>query len=168
MHAGKIEVASMRGKGTIFTIRLPALAAPGRALPARGKAARAAPASQQRVLVVDDNIDSATSLATLLDLSGNETRMAHDGVEAIAAAERFRPEVVLLDIGLPGRDGYDVARHIRAQPWGKSALLVAITGWGQDEDRRRSEEAGFDAHLVKPIDPVVLEQLLVARERPAA
>jgi two-component system CheB/CheR fusion protein len=168
MHTGKIEVASVRGQGTTFTIRLPTLSAPGRALPARGREARAAPAGRQRVLVVDDNIDSATSLATLLNLSGNETRMAHDGVEAIAAAERFRPEVVLLDIGLPGRNGYDVARHIRAQGWGKSALLVAITGWGQDEDRRRSEEAGFDAHLVKPIDPVMLEQLLVARERPAA
>jgi CheY-like chemotaxis protein len=120
------------------------------------------------VLIVDDNEDSALSLATLLDLSGNETRVAHDGLQAIAVADSTRPDVVLLDIGLPRRSGYEVARHIRAQPWSKSALLIAITGWGQDDDRRRSEEAGFDAHLVKPIDPVALERLLLNRERPAA
>jgi signal transduction histidine kinase/integral membrane sensor domain MASE1 len=168
MHAGKIEVRSVRGQGTTFIIRLPVLSAPARAQRRRVVEPRAPGTSRQRVLIVDDNEDSALSLATLLDLSGNETRIAHDGLQAIAMADSTRPDVVLLDIGLPGRSGYEVARHIRAQPWGKSALLIAITGWGQDDDRRRSEEAGFDAHLVKPIDPVALERLLLNRERPAA
>jgi signal transduction histidine kinase/ActR/RegA family two-component response regulator len=168
MHAGKIEVRSVRGQGTTFIIRLPVLSAPARVQPPRAVEPHAPGTSRQRVLIVDDNEDSALSLATLLDLSGNETRVAHDGLQAIGAADSTRPDVVLLDIGLPRRSGYEVARHIRAQPWGKSALLIAITGWGQDDDRRRSEEAGFDAHLVKPIDPVALERLLLNRERPAA
>jgi CheY-like chemotaxis protein len=169
MHSGKIEVHSIRGQGTTFTMRLPTLSAPARTQQ-RGRALEARPQAKgrQRVLVVDDNEDSALSLSTLLQLSGNETRVAHDGFEAIAVADRTHPDVVLLDIGLPGRSGYEVAQHIRAQSWGRSALLIAITGWGQDDDRRRSEEAGFDAHLVKPIDPLALEQLLLNRERPAA
>ena len=101
-------------------------------------------------------------------MAGHETRTAHDGNEAIAAAAGFRPEVIVLDIGLPGRNGHDVARHIRAEPWGKNTLLVAVTGWGQEEDRRRSDEAGFDAHLVKPVDPIALESLLARRQRSAA
>ncbi len=169
MHAGSIEVRSVRGQGTCVTIRLPVRAAPVQPSRAVGVEKRAAGgAGRRRVLVVDDNDDAALSLSTLLGLSGYETHLAHDGSAAIVQADRLKPEVVLLDIGLPGRSGYEVAEHIRTQPWGRSALLVAITGWGQEEDRRRSESAGFDAHLVKPIDPAALEHLLAARERPAA
>jgi len=117
-------------------------------------------ADKTRILVVDDNVDSVESLALLLTLAGNETQAAYDGHEAIAAAETFRPDVILLDIGLPELSGYDVARRIREQPWGQSIVLVALTGWGQEEDRRRSREAGFNHHLTKPVDPVALKKLL--------
>jgi CheY-like chemotaxis protein len=106
----------------------------------------------RRILVVDDNRDSADSLARLLELMGHQTTIAYDGPSAVASAEEFRPEVMLLDVGLPGLDGYEVARRIRAQPWGKDITLIAATGWGQPEDRRRSREAGFDHHMVKPVD----------------
>ena len=110
--------------------------------------------------MVDDNRDSADSLGMLLRLKGNDIRTAHDGLEAVAAADTFRPELVLLDIGLPKLNGYDAARRIRQQPWGAAVVLVALTGWGQEEDRRRSHEAGFDFHVVKPVDLAALEQLL--------
>ena len=110
--------------------------------------------------MVDDNRDAAVSLATLLGVMGNETRTAHDGLEALAVGAAFRPDVVLLDIGMPRLNGYDTARRIRQGPWGRSAVLVALTGWGQDEDRRRSLEAGFDHHLVKPVDLSALQELL--------
>ena len=114
------------------------------------------------MLIVDDNEDGAESLAMLLQLGGHETHKAHDGVEAIEAAERLRPDVVLLDIGLPGMNGYEACRRIRKEPWGKDMLLVALTGWGQEEDRHRSGEAGFDAHMVKPVDHDVLLRLLAS------
>ena len=98
----------------------------------------------------------------LLQLSGHETHVAHDGVEAIEAAERLRPDAVLLDIGLPGLNGYEVCRRIREQPWGKDLMLVALTGWGQEEDRQRSQEAGFDTHMVKPVDHDALLKLLAS------
>ena len=110
--------------------------------------------------MVDDNKDSADSLAMLLRLKGNDIRTAYDGLEAVEVAEMFHPEVVLLDIGLPKLNGYDVARRIRQQPWGHSATLIALTGWGKDEDRRLSQEAGFNFHLVKPVDLAALENLL--------
>ena len=96
----------------------------------------------------------------LLKLTGHETHTAHDGLEAVEAAATFRPDVVLLDIGLPKLNGYEAARRIREQPWGKDMVLVALTGWGQEEDRQRSREAGFDAHMVKPVDPAALTKLL--------
>jgi CheY-like chemotaxis protein len=110
--------------------------------------------------VVDDNKDVANSLAMLLRLKGNDIRTAHDGVEALAVADIFHPEIVLLDIGLPKLNGYDVARRIRQQPWGQDVLLIALTGWGNDEDRRLSQEAGFNFHIVKPVDLAALEELL--------
>ena len=120
--------------------------------------------------MVDDNRDAAESLAELLQISGHETRLAYDGVEAVEAAAAFRPDVVLLDIGLPKLNGYDAARRIREQPWGKTMVLVALTGWGQEEDRQKSSEAGFDGHLVKPVDHDALMKLLAdlpaAQERP--
>jgi CheY-like chemotaxis protein len=102
------------------------------------------------VLVVDDNVDSAVSLATLLRLSGHEALLAHDGVSALEAAEKHRPDAVLLDIGLPQMTGYEVCRHLRERPWGKDLVVIAVTGWGQGDEPQKWHEVGFDAHLVKP------------------
>jgi CheY-like chemotaxis protein len=113
-----------------------------------------------RILVVDDNHDSALSLAMLLSIMGHDTRTAHDGESAVAAAESFLPEVVLLDIGLPKLNGYEVAQRIRGSSWGTSMFLIAVTGWGQDEDRQRSSEVGLNVHMVKPVEPAALEKLL--------
>ena len=117
---------------------------------------------QRRILIVDDNHDSADSLAMLMEITGNKTYLAHDGVEAVKAVEKYRPEVVLLDIGLPQLDGYEVCRRVREQAWGKDIVVIALTGWGQDDDRRKSEEAGFNGHLVKPVDYDKLLDLLAS------
>ena len=106
----------------------------------------------RRILVVDDDVDSATSLTLLLELKGLETAMAHDGLEALSALEAFQPDAVLLDLSLPEIDGHEVARRMRALPGGDKLLLLALTGWTQEEDRARSREAGFDDHLLKPVD----------------
>jgi CheY-like chemotaxis protein len=111
-------------------------------------------------LVVDDNQDGADSLAMLLRIMGNDTRTAYDGQEGVHVAGEFRPDVVLLDIDLPKLNGYEACRRIREQPWGNRAFLIAVTGWGQQEDRRRSSEAGFDLHMVKPVDPQKLMKML--------
>ena len=113
-----------------------------------------------RVLVVDDNHDAADTLAMLLEMMGHDVKTANDGLEAIKVAKSELPQVVLLDIGMPGMNGYDVARKLREQPETRGVVLVAMTGWGQDEDRARSKEAGFDHHLVKPVEPSVLSTLL--------
>ena len=118
------------------------------------------PAVSRRVLVVDDNEDSAESLTLLLRLQGHLVESAHDGRHALETAERFHPDVVLLDIGMPGMNGYEVCREIRKQPWGSEMLLIAQTGWGQDQDRQRTKDAGFDGHLTKPIDHARLETIL--------
>ena len=118
------------------------------------------PAVSRRILVVDDNEDSAESLSVLLRLQGHVVESAHDGRHALEAAERFRPDVILLDIGMPGMNGYDVCREIRKQPWGARMLLLAQTGWGQDQDRQRTKDAGFNGHLTKPIDFDRLEEIL--------
>jgi CheY-like chemotaxis protein len=115
---------------------------------------------KRRILVVDDNRDAAESTAMMLRMTGHETEIAYDGLEAVQAAAAFRPDIVLLDIGLPKMNGYEVARHIRKQPWGKGMALIALTGWGQEEDKRRALEAGFDHHLTKPVEAVALEKLL--------
>ena len=121
----------------------------------------AATAKPLRILIVDDNEDAADMLAMLLQFSGHETHLARDGEEAVAATTKLQPDVVLLDIGLPRLNGYEAARQIREQHEQPGRpLLVAVTGWGQDEDRRRTEEAGFDAHLVKPVDEAALGKLL--------
>jgi CheY-like chemotaxis protein len=124
-------------------------------------ASQAKPTSQRfRILVVDDNHDSALSLAMMLSIMGHDTRTAHDGESAVATAESFLPEVVLLDIGLPKLNGYEVAQRIRETAWGKSMFLIAVTGWGQEEDRQRSSEVGLNVHMVKPVEPAALERLL--------
>jgi CheY-like chemotaxis protein len=114
----------------------------------------------RRILVVDDNKDAAFTLSMLLKATGNETILAYDGLEALAAAEQFRPEMILLDLGLPKLNGCEVARRIRAEPWGQSITLVASTGWGQEDDQQKTREAGFDHHLVKPVRYDDLEKLL--------
>jgi CheY-like chemotaxis protein len=117
---------------------------------------------------VDDNVDSANSLAMLLGEIGNEIRTANDGLAALEAAGEFRPDVMLLDIGMPKLNGYEVARRVRAEPWGGKVFLVALTGWGQDDDRCKSAEAGFDHHLVKPVRLATLEELLATFESQTA
>jgi CheY-like chemotaxis protein/two-component sensor histidine kinase len=161
MHGGTVEALSEgQGKGTEFVVRLPAILGTQTQQPATAKDETQPSGPRCRILVVDDNRDSADSLAILLDLMGNEVATAYDGLEAIAVAESFRPDTILLDIGLPRLNGYETARRIREQPWSKGVVLIALTGWGQEEDRRRSREAGFDQHLVKPIDPAMLRALL--------
>jgi CheY-like chemotaxis protein len=119
---------------------------------------------KRRILVVDDNETAANVLAMLLKALGNEVRTAFDGLTAIDLAEQFRPDIVLLDIGMPKLNGYETARRIRQQPWGKDMVLAALTGWGQEEDKRRTREAGFDHHFVKPVEPDVLQKLLAEHE----
>jgi signal transduction histidine kinase len=165
MHGGTVEARSAGpGQGSEFVVRLPVgeRLLPAAAPPSPSAGERAEPPPPRRILVVDDHEDSATSLAMLLERAGNQVRTANDGLAAVAAAESFQPDVVLLDIGLPLLDGYDVARTIREQPWGKAILLVAVTGWGREEHRRRAEEAGFDAHLIKPLQRGAVEKLIAA------
>jgi PAS domain S-box-containing protein len=160
MHGGSVEVNSDGHRmGSDFIIRLPVVLSvvqPQTADVPTGVSGR------RRVLVVDDNRDAATSLAIMLRLMGNESNTAHDGLEALEVAAAFRPDLILLDIGMPKLNGYDTARQIRQQSWGKHIALVALTGWGQEEDRRKSREAGFDSHLVKPIQLQDLEKLLAS------
>jgi CheY-like chemotaxis protein/two-component sensor histidine kinase len=159
LHGGRVEASSPGPRrGSTFTVRLPALdRAPGLPAVADGRPAPRA----RRVLVVDDNRDLAESLAMVLRLWGHDVRVAYDGRSALETAQEYAPEVVLLDIGLPQLDGFEVARRLRQRPELRQARLVAITGYGRDEDRRRSAEAGFDLHLTKPVDPAELQPLLV-------
>ena len=121
---------------------------------------------KRRVLIVDDNQDAATTLALILKLTGHEAHIRFDGQTGVEAAESLRPQVVILDISMPGMDGYQACRFIREQPWGKPVLLVALSGYGQEDHKRRSTEAGFDAHLVKPVDLTTLKELLASVPRP--
>ena len=162
LHGGRVEARSDGpGKGSEFIVRLPVRSPRARAgAPAPAPAAAAGTA--RRLLIVDDLRDSADSLAMLMRIMGHEVTTAYDGDEAIARAGELRPDAVVLDIGMPKPNGFDVCRHIRAQPWGKMTLLVALTGWGREDDRRHTEDAGFDHHLVKPVDPHALVALLAA------
>jgi PAS domain S-box-containing protein len=169
MHRGRVEAHSPGlGKGSEFVVRLP-LSAQGREEKGdqeNGEPSETVPSSGHRLLVVDDNRDAAESLAMLLRLQGHEVRLAHDGPTALQMATDYLPEMVFLDIGMPGMDGYEVARRLRRLPGLENVRLAALTGWGQEEDRRRSKEAGFDHHLVKPPEPKALDEMLAALNLP--
>lgn len=161
MHGGTVGARSAGpGMGSEFVVRLPIAVGQAHASGQTSGDEQPAPAASLRILVVDDNRDNADSLAAMLRIMGNETRTAYDGDEALRAAEEFRPRVVLLDIGLPKLSGYEVCRRIREQPWGRRMVLIAVTGWGQDDDKRRAEAAGFDRHMVKPVKPQALMKVL--------
>jgi len=160
LHGGTAEAHSAGlGHGSEFLVRLPAVEA-ARAKSAGPSVEEIANPAVRRILIVDDNPDAAESLAMLLKLHGHEIHIAHDGLEAVETAGQLRPDLILLDIGLPKVNGYEAARRIRRLPGGLDMVLVALTGWGQDEDRRKSQEAGFDGHLIKPVEPERLTRLL--------
>jgi PAS domain S-box-containing protein len=160
LHGGSIEARSTGpGQGSEFIMRLPAIL-PAPSGSRRGDDGDDSCRPHHRILVVDDNRDAALSSSMILKVMGHETRTAYDGLEALEAAADFRPDVILLDIGLPKLNGYEVCRQIRTQAWGEGMVLIAVTGWGQDEDKARSKEAGFNFHMVKPVDPAALEKLL--------
>ncbi len=168
MHEGTVTVSSEGlGQGAAFEVRLGLMQAIPLAIKADHGPENVSAATAQRILVVDDNVDAALMLERILQLNGKITRIAHDGLEALRVAEQFRPHMVLLDIGLPKLNGYEVCRHLRQQPWGKDMVVIALTGWGQEEDRQRSREAGFNAHFVKPLERAMLMQVL-AGDHPAA
>jgi CheY-like chemotaxis protein len=166
LHGGSVTAHSDGlGRGSEFTLILPLAAN----RPAAGGPALEAPSSIAgcRVLVVDDNRDGADALAMTLQFSGQTARVAYDGASALATAQAFRPDIAVLDIGMPGMDGYELARRLRAEPWSKDLVLIALTGWGQQHDRDRASQAGFDHHLTKPADPAEMSRL-IALHRPSA
>jgi CheY-like chemotaxis protein len=171
LHGGTAEARSAGlNQGSEFIVRLPAdtalQAAPAAAAaPVLAPQPFPAPATARRVLVADDNRDGAEIMSLLLQQYGYEVAVAHAGPEALTVAAQSRPDIAILDIGMPGMSGYEVARRIRAEAWGKRILLIALTGWGQEEDKKRAFESGFDHHLIKPIDPDELEALM-ASENP--
>ena len=162
MHGGQVEARSGGpGTGSAFIVRLPLAAARGEESRAPAPdASRDEPGRRLRVLVADDNVDAASSLAMMLDLLGHETRVAHNGRKALADAGEFRPDAMVLDIAMPQLGGHEVAQSVRQEPWGGDVLLIAVSGWGQDGDKQKSEAAGFDHHLVKPVEIEALDRLL--------
>jgi PAS domain S-box-containing protein len=166
LHGGSVEAKSDGpGRGSEFVVRLPALAEDEASAAGERKARPPAPAVPRRVLVVDDNPDGADSLAMLLRLEGQQVRVAYDGPAALALAREARPELVFLDLGMPDMDGFEVARRLRRDPELGGVVLIALTGWGQEHDRRRSAEAGFDHHLVKPVEPDAVREVLARPRR---
>jgi len=167
-HGGRIEARSEGiGKGSEFVVRLPKQAErPAFTAPASAGWSGISEIRGWRVLVVDDSRDSADSLGILLRHLGAETQVVYDGLSAVEALRGFRPTVVFLDIAMPGMDGYETARRLRAVPEGRELALVALTGWGQDEDRRRSKAEGFARHLLKPVDADSLRALLLSLDTP--
>jgi CheY-like chemotaxis protein len=161
LHGGSVMAESEgAGRGSTFTVRLPVAVTTGVAEGLPVSALDISPGSSRRILVVDDSADNLESMVLLLGLMGHKVWSARDGAEAFALAEVHRPELILLDLGMPRMDGYEACRRIREQPWSREMRIVAVTGWGQKSDRRRTEEAGFDFHLVKPVDAAALTSLL--------
>jgi CheY-like chemotaxis protein len=162
LHSGVIQVSSAgTGQGSEFIVRLPLSAAAVESSTASmAPGPKVVRTARRKVLVVDDNLDAADSLGRLLQHLGQEVREVHDGLEAIEAADRFQPDVILLDIGLPKLNGYDAAREIRIRAGKRPLTIIAVTGWGQEEDKLRSAEAGFEWHLTKPIDAMQLQAIL--------
>jgi CheY-like chemotaxis protein len=157
LHGGRAEAHSEGlGRGSTFTITLPASALVERANPVEATSSDKQP-STFRVLIADDNVDGSKSLGMFLELSGHHVTLAHDGLSTLSTAERLRPQIIVLDIGMPGMNGYEVARELRKQSWAQDVLLIALTGWGQESDRAKAMEAGFDLHFTKPVDPSVLQ-----------
>jgi signal transduction histidine kinase/CheY-like chemotaxis protein/PAS domain-containing protein len=171
LHGGTVDAHSEgAGQGSVFTVRLPELAPTREDASTRRSTDRAERRSEppRRVLVVDDNVDAAASLAALLELRGHRVRLAHDGVEALERAAEEMPEVLFLDLGMPRLGGIEAAKRLRAMPHGREVLLVALTGWGQDADLQRTREAGFDRHVVKPVDAATLAELMARPHRARA
>jgi PAS domain S-box-containing protein len=165
MHGGQVEAHSAgEGRGSEFVVRLPVVATSDERSEPTDAPTTATGLAARRILVVDDNRDSALTLSMMLRLMGNETHTAFDGAAALQAADQFRPDLIVLDIGLPKMSGYEVARQVREQPWGRDMVLVALTGWGQEEDRRRSQQAGFNYHFVKPINIDDLKRVLTENQ----
>jgi PAS domain S-box-containing protein len=163
MHGGTVAAESRgRGQGSRFTIRLPALRAETVPESSPREMRRTQAGASRRVLVVDDNVDAADSISAVLRLFGHHVQCVYDGPSALAAAGEFRPDIVVLDIGLPGMDGYEVARRLRSSKETRTVPIVAVTGYGQDDDRLRSLESGCNEHLAKPVDPEVLQRLVLA------
>jgi CheY-like chemotaxis protein len=163
LHGGSITARSNgTGQGSEFLVRLPVACESRAGERAPPSDANGQPFCKRRVLIADDSQDSADSLTLLLQLMGHEVATAYDGEQAVEAANARRPEVVLLDIGMPKLNGYEACRRIREQPWGREIYLIALTGWAQEEDRRRTEEAGFNYHIAKPIDLDVFLKLLAS------
>jgi CheY-like chemotaxis protein/two-component sensor histidine kinase len=162
MHGGIIEVRSDGyGKGSEFLVRLPALIRePQEIAPVNERKDNTAKGPSRRILVVDDNADSAASMAIICEVMGNDVRTARDGLQAVELAEVFRPNVILMDIGMPRLNGYEACKRIREQPWSRDMIIIALTGWGQEDDRRRSEAAGFNRHLVKPVSFESIKELM--------
>jgi CheY-like chemotaxis protein len=161
LQGAKVRATSAGpGTGSEFRVELPLVATTAVAAPSAPADSAASANTQRKILVVDDNVDSADSLALLLELNGHDIRVAYDGQTALTIAKTFRPDVVLLDIGLPVFNGYQVAEQLRAEPETLRAVLVALTGYGQPEDQRRVKEARFDYHLVKPVDLEALGKLI--------
>ena len=168
LHGGSIEAQSDGlNRGSTFLVKLPlaVAAAPARERAAEGRAA--GDAFGHRILVADDNVDFATSFALILRMLGNDVRIAYDGAEALELAGDFAPEFCFLDIGLPRLSGYDLAQRLRASDVTRNSMLIAVTGWGQEKDRQRAHESGFDHHMVKPVDPGQIEDLLRTARRAA-
>jgi CheY-like chemotaxis protein/anti-sigma regulatory factor (Ser/Thr protein kinase) len=168
MHGGTVRAFSDgQGCGSKFVVRVPlatSIAIPAiESLPPKVRELHVGDSNGIRVLVVDDNVDSADSLSRVLEVMGYQTRVAHDGIEAIHAADDYRPRIVLLDLGLPKMNGLEVASALREKDWGKNILLIALSGWGQDEDRRKTGKAGFDFHFVKPVNIDALTDIMTSK-----
>ena len=169
LHGGTVTATSEgKGLGSEFAVRLPLATGEQSHEHQKNRKLASSVSNWHRILVVDDNKDSATSLSMMLNFMGHDTRTANDGLHGLEVAEIFRPDVCLLDIGMPNLNGFDMARRLREQPWGKDVLLIALSGWGQEHDKERSADAGFDMHLVKPVDPATLTAVLEARRNTGA